>query len=388
VEAVVRRYKGRVQYYQIWNEPNIYPEWGEQPVNPEEYTELLKVGYARVKEACPECVVILGALAQTIPLGPRDLNDFIFLQRMYDAGAGDSFDVLAMQGYGLWSGPTDRRMRPRVLNFSRPLYIREIMVQNGDAEKALWLTEMNWNAPPPDLPDRPFGFVTPEQQAHYAVLAYQRAQQEWPWLGVVNFWFFKRATDAEQSQAMYYFRMVEPDFTPMPVYFAMQEYAQSDAARVLYPGVHQEDHWALDYAGTWESRTDPDAELDGYRIAEEPKSTLSFTFEGTDLWLKPGPDSNGVLSFALDGEIEATVPFTAGEVIPVARSLPKGQHTISIRAAPDLLSVDSLTIHRQTQTRRWLVIGGVVLVIMLVAILAIGAAARRRRWYERSRALR
>jgi hypothetical protein len=124
VEAVVRRYRDRIRYYQIWNEPNIYPEWGEQPVSPEEYTELLMVGYTRVKEACPECVVISGALAQTIPLGPRDLNDFIFLQRMYDAGAGGYFDVLAMQGYGLWSGPTDRRMRPRVLNFSRPLYLR------------------------------------------------------------------------------------------------------------------------------------------------------------------------------------------------------------------------------------------------------------------------
>ncbi len=154
VEAVVRRYQGRIRYYQIWNEPNIYPEWGERPVSPEEYTELLKVGYTRVKAACPECVVISGALAQTIPLGPRDLNDFIFLQRMYDAGAGDYFDVLAMQGYGLWSGPTDRRMRPRVLNFSRPLYLREIMVHNGDADKPIWITEMNWNAPPPDLPEQ------------------------------------------------------------------------------------------------------------------------------------------------------------------------------------------------------------------------------------------
>jgi len=140
VEAVAGRYRGHIRYYQVWNEPNIYPEWGEQPVSPEAYTELLKVAYTRIKAACPECVVISGALAQTIPLGPRDLNDFIFLQRMYDAGAGSYFDVLAMQDYGLWSGPTDRRMQPRVLNFSRPLYLREIMVKNGDAAKSIWIT--------------------------------------------------------------------------------------------------------------------------------------------------------------------------------------------------------------------------------------------------------
>ena len=37
VTAVTSRYEGRVRYYQLWNEPNIYPEWGSYPINPEEY---------------------------------------------------------------------------------------------------------------------------------------------------------------------------------------------------------------------------------------------------------------------------------------------------------------------------------------------------------------
>ncbi len=382
VEAVVRRYEGRIYYYQIWNEPNIYPEWGERPVSPEEYTELLKVGYTRVKQACPNCVVISGALAQTIPLGPRDLNDFIFLQRMYDAGAGDYFDVLAMQGYGLWSGPTDRRMRPRVLNFSRPLYLREIMVVNGDAHKPIWITEMNWNAPPADLPDKSFGSVTLEQQARYAVLAYQRAQREWPWVGVINTWFFKRATDAERDQAMYYFRLVEPDFTPMPVYEALKDYMHSAEALVLYPGVHQEDHWALIYHGEWEAHSDTSAELDRYRTAREPQSEVSFTFSGTDLWLTVGPDAGGSLAYIIDEQVEMTAPFAAGQQIQLARSLSRGTHTITIRAAPGLLSLDSLTIRDRASIIPWALAGGIVLSIGLVVALI----ARRRRWYERSRA--
>jgi hypothetical protein len=388
VEAVVRRYKGRIRYYQIWNEPNIYPEWGEQPVSPEGYAELLKVGYGRVKAACPECVVLSGALAQTIPLGPRDLNDFIFLQRMYDAGAGDYFDVLTMQDYGLWSGPTDRRMRPRVLNFSRPLYLREIMVHNGDAAKPIWITEMNWNAAPPDLPDKPFGFVTPEQQARYAVLAYQRAQKEWPWLGVVNTWFFKRATDTETSQPMYYFRLVEPDFSPMPVYYALQEYMHSDEARVLYPGVHQEDHWALAYGGSWETRSDPAAELGSYRYAGDLQSTLTLAFAGTDLWLKAGPRAGGAFSYTLDGNAEQVVSFAAGQQVQLARQVSRGQHTVSIRATSGPLTVDSLTVGQDASLQTWLVAGGLVLGIGLIVALVAGVAARRRRWYERGRALR
>ena len=347
VEAVASRYQGRIRYYQVWNEPNIYPEWGEQPVSPEAYTELLKVAYTRIKAACPECVVISGALAQTIPLGPRDLNDFIFLQRMYDAGAGSYFDVLAMQDYGLWSGPTDRRMRPRVLNFSRPEYLREIMVKNGDADKPIWITEMNWNAPPVDLPDKRFGFVTPEQQASNAVLAYQRIQQEWPWVGVANFWFFKRATDQEKDQSWYYFRMVEPDFTPLPVYDAMKAYTHSDKAQTLYPGVHQEDHWLLSYTGDWETHADAATAPGGvgdYRVTGDPQAGLSFAFEGGELLLRVGPDAAGTLRYSIDGAAEQSASFAPGEQIRLATGLDGRRHTIAIYPGDGLLSIDSLTV--------------------------------------------
>jgi hypothetical protein len=386
VEAVVRRYRGRIRYYQIWNEPNIYPEWGEQPVSPEQYTELLKVGYTRVKAACPECVVLSGALAQTIPLGPRDLNDFLFLQRMYDAGAGAYFDVLAMQGYGLWSGPTDRRMRPRVLNFSRPLYLRDIMVKNGDAAKPIWITEMNWNAPPPDLPNPQFGIVTPEQQARYAVEAFQRAQQEWPWLGVINVWFFKRATDTETDQAMYYFRLVEPDFTPMPVYDALKAYFHSDEARLLYPGVHQEDDWALDYYGPWHTTADPSAELGAARYAESPECGLFLAFDGTDLWLKTGPAAQGTLAYSLDGGSERQASFAPGEQVQLAQGLTRGSHAISIRAASGAWAVDSVIVRDQASFLPWLVVAAALVAAGLLVALVVTAIARRRRWYERSRA--
>jgi len=231
VAAVVGRYKGRIRYYQIWNEPNIYPEWGNNPIDPEGYVELLKIAYTRTRQADPDCIIISGALAQTIELGDCiggyncNLNDFLFLQRMYDAGAKDYFDILAINDYGMWSGPYDRRMRPRVINFSRPMYIRDIMVKNGDAAKPIWFTEMNWNAIPEDHPAPPnFGRVTDKQLARYVVEGYQRAQKEWPWAGVIFYWFFKRADDSEVNQPMYYFRMAEPDFTPLPVYEAIKDY--------------------------------------------------------------------------------------------------------------------------------------------------------------------
>jgi hypothetical protein len=232
VTAVAERYKGRITHYQIWNEPNNYPEWGEQPVDPEAFAQLLCTAFRRIKEVDPQAKVIAPALTPTISLDPgpgpgTGLNDFIYLQRMYDAEAGQCFDIMSAQGYGLFSGPTDRRLRPRVVNFSRPMYIRDIMVQNGDARKPIWISEMNWNAVPDEVADKRFGQVDLETQARFLPLAYERIRQEWPWAGVAASWFFKRATDAEKDQAMYYFRLVDPDFTPMPVYDAMKSYTQS-----------------------------------------------------------------------------------------------------------------------------------------------------------------
>ena len=226
--AVVGHYKGQVNHFQVWNEPNIYPEWGEQPINPEAYTELLCAAYNAIKAINPLAIVLSGALAPTAELTERDLNDFIFLERMYVAGAGECFDVMSVQGYGLWSGPSDHRMRPIVINYARNQFIRDIMVKHGDQDKAIWISEMNWNAVPMDSGLSPnYGRVTLEQQARYAPLAYDRAQREWPWIGVINFWFFKRANDAEKDQTWYYFRMSEPDFELLPVYQTMKDYIAS-----------------------------------------------------------------------------------------------------------------------------------------------------------------
>jgi len=237
VRAVVSRYQGRVRYYQLWNEPNIYPEWGSYPINPEGYVELLKAGAEAARAADPEVVLILGALAATINLQPaapppaNSLNDFLYLQRLYDAGAAPYFDIVAVQGYGLYSGPTDRRMQPRVINISRHEFIRDLMVQNGDAHKPIWIAEMNWNAAPDDVEPR-YGRVTLEQQARYLPLTYQRVQNEWPWIGVASTWYLKRATDVwvVNRQPEAYFQLLAPDFTPMPVYTAMQQFTQAAEA--------------------------------------------------------------------------------------------------------------------------------------------------------------
>ena len=102
------------------------------------------------------------------------------------------------------------------------------MVANGDEHKPIWISEMAWNAVPDGIPQN-FGQVTEQQQADYAIAAYERLQADWPWVGMANYWFLKRATDWEKDQPFYYFRLLEPDFTPLPAYDAFVETAADPA---------------------------------------------------------------------------------------------------------------------------------------------------------------
>jgi hypothetical protein len=371
VYAVVSRYRGRIRYYQIWNEPNIYPEWGEQPVDPVAYTQLLKVGYSRAKEADPEAVIISAGLAPTTEMGPKNLSDLVFLQEMYDAGAKGYFDIISVQGYGLWTGPDDRRVDPSRTNFSRPQLIREIMVRNGDADKPIWAAEVGWNALPQEFPGTPvYGRVSEELQAQYAVRAYERAQEEWPWMGVICYWFFKRADDREKDQPFYYFRLVEPDFTPHPVYWALKELATSQP--VVGLGYKEEDHWALTYGGRWEIEFDESASLGAYRVGF-PEDTLAFTFRGTDLSLiVVKGERSGILEAGVDGQRKVynlSSPQTGYQVeVPIVEGLADGEHQVEITVVSDQVAIDGLIVRRTPAyvIRRSL---GLFTVVALLAIL-------------------
>lgn len=389
--AVAERYRGRILYYQIWNEPNIYPEWGEANPNPEAYTDLLCRTYAALKAVDPNIVVISGALAPTSELSDRNVNDFIFLERMYAAGAGDCFDILSMQGYGLNSGPTDRRMRPTTVNFSRNLYIRDLMVTHGDESKPIWISEAAWN--PVDEPDVPrdiegygnYGISNLEQAARFMPLAYERANREWPWVGVVNYWFFKRASDSERGQAFYYFRMVEPDFTPLPVYNTMRDYI-ANQDEILYLGIHQETDPAFHYTDPPELVTDPEAELHSAAHLMEGPTSLTFTAHGTDISLRLKTGRQHLVRVAVDGrQIGEFTTDETWETFAVHHSLTAETHTVtlevtSMRGALGEAWFDSALVADRTSLQVMpIAAAGIGLVLVTLGVLIAALRERGRR---------
>ncbi|MCY3575059.1 MAG: hypothetical protein OXG92_15430 [Chloroflexi bacterium] len=363
--AVASRYRGRVSHYQIWNEPNIYPEWGDNPVDPAGYAQMLCRTYAALKAIDPTIVVVSGAIAQTIALdGYWGMSDLVYLQALYDHGAGACFDVLSAQGYGLRSGPTDQRLRATSVNVARHSYYRDIMVRNGDAHKPIWLSEVAWNATlDADLPPEQivgyanFGNVTQAQAARYMPLFYERAQQDWAWVGNTMYWFFTRPDPFEAGQAFYYFRMVEPDyqpekptFTPLPIYESVADYINNQQP-TLYRGRHQAETWQI--AADGEALADESARFGRAQMFAEG---IAFRAHGTSLTIRwrEADDSGWRVS---------RVPISAGLA-----------GTQSIHFGEGSLVVDEIVVFDRGGSRllAWLALGfalGLVALAWLVAAL-------------------
>jgi len=318
VYAVVKRYEGRINYIQIWNEPNIFPEWGNQPVDPAQYVELLKIAYRRAKEANPNVVVLCAPLALTWgPPHPAPgkwiaMHALDYLKAMYQAGAKDYFDIYSANAFGMDRPPEDPP-DPQTLNFQRVVLHRRIMEQYGDDNKAVWFNEYGWNAAPESMPAEQLIWkrVNEKQQAEYTLRGIELARREWPWAGAFMIWYFRQVGHIPADRAEYYFGMVDPEFTPRPVYLAVQEATMSQQ-RAAGPGYYQETNPSVKPSGQWQRVLSADASGGAYLRSHTPGDTLTFTFQGAgvDLVSNPGPAA-GRLLVSLDGHTVAGLPTNA-----------------------------------------------------------------------------
>jgi hypothetical protein len=167
----------------------------------------------------------MAALAPTLTESADALNELIYLQQLYAAGVRGTFDVLAVQAYGLRGGPDDPRIDVSDVTFSRPLLVHKLMDANGDGATPVWATEMGWNVNPPSLAEQRFGRVTASLQARYTVRAFERVGEQWPWMQVLCVWYWKRPDETNRDQDWFWFRLAGPDFTLQPVYYALRDAA-------------------------------------------------------------------------------------------------------------------------------------------------------------------
>lgn len=126
--TLAARYKGKVRYFEFWNEENGY-SW--HAINkPEEYAPILKVAYKALKEGNPDCVVAIGGLD-----GAGWKGYYHYLERLYELGSGEYFDAVAVHPYRA-DGPID------VYGLKK---IHQVLVDHGHGDRKIWITEYGWS---------------------------------------------------------------------------------------------------------------------------------------------------------------------------------------------------------------------------------------------------
>ena len=377
------RYRGKVRYYQIWNEPNLLGEWGGRPPDPAEYLAMLRAVGQAIRAADPDARIVLAGLAPTIETGPDNLSDLLFLRTLYQLGAKGDFDVAASMSYGLWTGPRDPRIDDQRVNFPRAVLWREAMLEFGDAQTPVWAAEYGWMSLPAGWTGEPgiWGNHPVEDQAAWTVDGIRRAREQWPWMPTIVIWASRWPEEPDPQDPTPYFRLMDKDFRPRPNLEAVREAFAAPAAAGV--GLSQETHPAVSYDGPWPRVPSNLASLTFHRQTGVAGARVSFRFEGTDVGLltRRGPDMGRVLA-RIDGQDaladalprnpggEAILDLYAGSVeplarIPIATRLPPGPHTLELtvlaRSNPastgGLVIVDGLLVGNARPTWPWLALG-------------------------------
>lgn len=359
---LVSRYQTKVGQVQVWNEPNLQGEWGGRPIDPAQYGLLLKFTYERVKQANPNVVVVTAGLAQTTENGPENLNELDFIRGLYASGAGRYFDVLSVMAYGLGSSPNDRRVAPDRTNFSRLLLARDIMVQNGDGAKPIWVSEFGWLSLPTGWQGQPGSWgasVSEDVQARYIVSGLNRARDEWPWVGAMFVWAFRWVEPASErpTEPARYFEVVGHDFVPRPAFAALSDWAsKQDIASTGLLGAGDP---RIKYAGAWREQVVTNKL---YRIGEGDTSRLFLTFQGTDLSIvaRTGPRA-GKVYVSVDGAPAPGLTADKGGTylnlantaaidanLAIAAGLTDSVHSVELRVPPSgTLALNGFRVSRR-----------------------------------------
>ena len=242
--AVAQRYKGKVAGYEIWNEPNLAHETGPY-ASTSHYAGhaqgRVQSGQSRRPGSRRNQLRRADTHGHKRPLrgsGRRGVPASV-CTRTTGGELKGYFDVVgahpgsnANPPETMWPdkpGPGPGWNNHGSFYFRRIEQIRQVMVDNGDARKQMWLTEFGWMS----MSSPPAGFEyaaqnSEQKQADYLARALRMGRDQYPWMGPMlvfglNFSLPNVAPDPTDERIGW--SLLRRDATKRPSYFAVRDYA-------------------------------------------------------------------------------------------------------------------------------------------------------------------
>lgn len=207
VRWMVNHFKGRIRYYALWNEQDIgyWNPWG----NPEEYGRLLAAFAPAVHQTDPEAKVIFGGQADPV-------SDFAkrALEECKCASQIDVFAYHTYPGYG-------QNMHPEAMDFGAygvetTLKLRQTVLSDPSVKRNIEFWDDEFNS----IPSWPGSDESVQAKYIPRGILYNHAA------GVRTFvWLLAAGVDGNEYDDFGFIhgkRNLPDDFTPRPVYYALQ----------------------------------------------------------------------------------------------------------------------------------------------------------------------
>ncbi len=236
-ELIANRYKGKVQAYELWNEPNLRREWNGFDMNGAELTRLTAAGAAGIRRADPAVILISGAPAPTgINDGISAIDDRVYFEQMLAAGIAQHVDAIGYHPYGasnpVWAtmGTTadyavSHNDHPSFF-FSHTTDDYTALLEKYGVDLQLWGTEFGWGSFERLGKSAPAGAefmdqLTEWEQAIHVIDAYVYTQEN-ETVGPLILWNlnFGPLLGADFAETGY--SILRPDGSKRPAYLALQ----------------------------------------------------------------------------------------------------------------------------------------------------------------------
>jgi polysaccharide biosynthesis protein PslG len=223
---VVKHYKGKVKYFELWNEPNNFWEPSiRDELQASQYIELLKEGYKRAKEANPDAVILSAGLDTT----DRNLID-LYIKNYYLQGAKDSFDILAVHPYCFYEQTYPVEDQGKTCDAIENIaYVKQIMDYYNDSDKKIWITEYGYPT------DGCYSWdgscdqtLSEDNQKIRMINLFPTLRENYPY--VTGFFWYDYMDDCETGNPLDIecrFGLVRSDLSKKPAYYTYQNLSAS-----------------------------------------------------------------------------------------------------------------------------------------------------------------
>jgi LysM repeat protein len=242
IGALAQRYAGKVQAYEIWDEPNRRAEWSctetaEKPAFcPLSYISLLQAAYQTVKASDPNALIISAGLSPTgFNDGVNAIDDRTFLRQLYANGLAQVSDAIGAHPFG-WANPPDSLCCAAPVgvetHYENPSFYfratlsdyRQIMLDMQDSGTPIWVTKFGWgtseDTQPPSESQVFLTYTSLGEQAIYVPRAFELGAE----FGFVGPMFVDNLNGCQVANPdNCYYALIGPDGVPRPIFGAVRD---------------------------------------------------------------------------------------------------------------------------------------------------------------------